>query len=83
MREKLVGKAVIFRVEYTMDNGKRVGEVWLGTEDIRDSVVTNGWASVPPRKDPQGNLRPVSKEEQVLLNRMLSIDILHCRCSHC
>lgn len=70
LREKLVGKAVIFRVEYTMDNGKRVGEVWLGTEDIREAVVTNGWANVPPRKDQQGNLRPVSKEEQALLTRL-------------
>jgi endonuclease YncB( thermonuclease family) len=68
---------VIFRVEYQLDNGKRVGEVWLGTEDIRDSVVSNGWAAVPPRKAPQqGNPRPVSKEEQALLTRMNSFERL-------
>jgi endonuclease YncB( thermonuclease family) len=72
LREKLIGKVVIFRVEYTLDNGKRVGELWINDEDIRNTVVKNGWAAVPPRKDKEGNDRPVSKEDQVLVNCMSS-----------
>jgi len=67
LREKLIGKAVVFRVEYTTDNGRRFGEAWLGEEDLRQSVVRQGWANVPPRKDAQGNLRPVSREDQALV----------------
>lgn len=67
LREKLIGKAIVFRVEYTTENGRRFGEAWLGEEDLRTSVVKNGWANIPPRKDPQGNTRPVSKEDQALV----------------
>jgi endonuclease YncB( thermonuclease family) len=67
LREKLIGKAIIFRVEYTTENGRRFGEAWLGEEDLRNSVVKNGWAAIPPRKDVQGNLRPVNKEDQALV----------------
>jgi staphylococcal nuclease domain-containing protein 1 len=68
LREKLIGKAVVFRVEYTTEGGKRNGEVWLGQEDIRQTVIKSGWATVPPRRDQQGNQRPVSKEDQALVN---------------
>lgn len=73
MREKLIGKAIVFRVEYTTENGRRFGEAWLGEEDIRTSVVKNGWANIPPRKDQQGNTRPVSKEDQALVTCMLIV----------
>ena len=68
LREKIIGKVVILRVEHTHEGGRRIGEAFLGEEDLRQTVVKNGWADVPRRRDQSGAEKPLSKEDERLIH---------------
>jgi endonuclease YncB( thermonuclease family) len=44
----VIGKPVTFKVDYVLENvpGRVFGSVFVGTENIALTVVSNGWAKV-------------------------------------
>ncbi|RIA91953.1 transcription factor [Glomus cerebriforme] len=62
LRNFLVGKEVAFRVEYTIPNtGREYGTVLLGSENVTQMVVKEGWAKV--REDGRKNKEESRGEE--------------------
>jgi staphylococcal nuclease domain-containing protein 1 len=57
LRKKVIGKQVAFTVNYSNDSGRQFAKVMLGAEDLAESLVRAGWATVKPSKS-TGRIHP-------------------------
>jgi len=47
LRKLLIGKPVVYKIEHELEGGVRAyGDLWLNTENVREKIISNGWAEV-------------------------------------